>query len=136
MVAACAYLGTNAVGIDKGMGMDIDMHPNDVHESSTWSAMHKNQRGTEHKITGLTEMKKLPVIEFANSYGHTNFNMHGLTKDIGNVHLTKIKSAPGAHKCSMNDWVFMHYKGWNSKGKEIVNSKKHRNNHAAYYRVG
>jgi hypothetical protein len=30
----------------------------------------------------------------------------------------------------------MHYKGWNSKGKEIANSRVHRNNHAAYFRVG
>lgn len=76
------------------------------------------------------------MIEFANSYGHSNYNNHGLTKDIGNVHVTKTKSVPGGHKCSMNDWVFMHYKGWDSKGMEIVDSKKKRNGHEAYFRVG
>jgi len=52
------------------------------------------------------------------------------------VHVNKIKSAPTGHQCALHDWAFIHYVGWNDKGKEIVNSKKARHGHAAYYRIG
>ena len=84
----------------------------------------------------MAEVKKLPVIEFSNSYGNTNYINHGLTKDIGKVHITKTKTAPGAHKCSLNDWVVLHYKGWDSKGMVIADSRAKRNNHEAYFKVG
>lgn len=84
----------------------------------------------------FSQIKAMPKIEFKNSYAHTNWNMQGLYKDIGNTHLTMIKSAPAAHKCAMDDWVFLHYKGWDSNGKVITDSRKARNNHEAYFRVG
>lgn len=63
------------------------------------------------------------MVEFDNSYDHTNFDTKGLSDKISSVKVSKTQENPNGKSCGLHEWATVTYKGY-LKGAETEEGKK------------
>ena len=65
----------------------------------------------------------VPIVEFERPYGHLGHLDH-VEQDVPRVKITQIKAGEDRNYISRPEWAIVDVKGIDSKGKEVINTKK------------
>ena len=79
---------------------------------------------------------KIEDMGFVNSFDHIGHHAGEPWRQASFIKVDKVKDGASEKKCEMNEWVSLHWKGYNPDGKLIFNSKKINNGRPMHFTLG